>query len=175
VIEAITGRSLEDALQDRIFVPLGMTSAGLMMTGDPFPTNMALGASGSLGVVTRYHPSVGWAAGSAYMTSADLAHFVSAMLSGELYDSALVSEQRRTSDWTGNDAEGVDSSYGLGVIAFDVQGRRLEGHLGGVDGFTSAALRDSESGMTTIVLSNQNDMMRTVLLALEAMEIDLGM
>jgi D-alanyl-D-alanine carboxypeptidase len=174
VVEAVTGEVFEDVLDARIFAPLGMTSAGLLSAADPVPSEIAFGAGGELGAVTLEHPSVGWAAGSAYMSSADLARFLSAAASGELYSAAVLSEQLHPVDWREFDMPGLDGSFGLGVMLFDAQGTRIDGHLGGVTGFTGVALVDEESGTTAVLLTNQDDMAITASLAFGTMGIDLA-
>ncbi|HWB81034.1 MAG TPA: serine hydrolase domain-containing protein [Nannocystaceae bacterium] len=175
VIEAITQRTYEAVLDERIFAPLELESAGLMMGGDAFPDTLAYGESGALGVVTHEHPSVGWAAGSAYMSSDDLARFLVAASHGELYSDELLAQQLVPGEWKGDDSPGVDASYGLGLQMYDIAGTRFDGHLGHVDGFAAAALLDESTGTTVVALTNQQDNAVAAFLALDVLGYDVGM
>ncbi|MCK6529888.1 beta-lactamase family protein [Myxococcota bacterium] len=157
VVEAVDGRPYDVAVQARIFEPLGLDRCGVHTAGKPVPGHLAMGEGGDLGVVTRYHPSVGWAAGSAYATATQLARFYEAVFSAELYGEDLVAEQL-----DGNEAdigftdEGMETAYGLGVMVIGMDGRTIQGHLGGVDGFIAIGVRDADTGAIAAVTSNSS-------------------
>jgi D-alanyl-D-alanine carboxypeptidase len=156
LVEAVEGQPFGDVLHERILEPLKMTGSGLLEDMDEAPSNLVWGEAGALGTITRYHPSVGWAAGSAYATSADFARFMSAMFSAELYSSDLLSEQLERGDWDEYDSDQMESSYGLGTMIVDVDGGVILGHLGGLDGFGSAAMYQQDTGAIAVMLTNRS-------------------
>lgn len=157
VIEAVDGRPYEEAVRARILDPLGLDRCGVLVGGDPAPGHLAMGEGGDMGVVTRYDPSVGWAAGSAYATASQLARFYQAVFSAELYGEDLLAEQL-----DGNEAdigfggEDMETAYGLGMMVIAMDGQTIQGHLGGVDGFTAIGVRDADTGAIAAVTSNSS-------------------
>jgi len=117
-----------------------------------------MGDGGAFGEVTPVDASVGWAAGSGYSTAGELAVFYEAMLAGALYPTALVEEQLSAVEADlGFDEEGLETGYGLGVMFVGIDEQLLTGHLGSVEGFFSAAMRDEDTGALAVVLSNASE------------------
>ena len=155
VVEALEQRPLDAVFDARLFGPLGMRDSGLLVSGDLTPSHLAMGDGGQHGVLTRYDPSVGWAAGSAYATGADMQRFLGAIMTGELLSDASHEAQHAPIDADlGFEEDGVHTAYGLGVMVVEAQGQTIVGHLGGVDGFTTASFADPDSGAQVVLLSN---------------------
>ena len=109
---------------------------------------------------------MGWAAGSAYSTTTDLARFLDAALSGGLYDSALVDAQTTKNAWGEyDDGQNIESFYGLGVMLVDVAGIETQGHLGRLDGFATMAVRDAATGAVAVISTNSAEDPTPVVLA----------
>src|SRR5262249_41375540 len=89
LIEKVTGKSYEEVLATRIFEPLGLTHT-VLVTGVA-PTNLGLPSSYSRSPFTRdtsgWNYSQGWSAGAVVSTAEDLAAFVKALFSGQLFRS----------------------------------------------------------------------------------------
>lgn len=169
VVEAIEGRRFGEVLADRVFMPLGMDSAGLLESGETIPTHIALGERGVWGKPSWVDPSVGWASGSAYASGPDLARFYEAVLSGELYGSELVEAQLDAVEADlGFQVDGMKTFYGLGMMVVEIGGQRIVGHRGGTQGATSLVLQDPETGAIAVLLTNTSsvDILSTPMKAL---------
>ncbi|MBX2803179.1 MAG: beta-lactamase family protein [Myxococcales bacterium] len=155
IIESLEGRPLDEVFEERLFAPLGMHDSGLLLTGDPIPGHLAQGDGGEHGQVTRWDASVGWAAGSAYATGTDLLRFLDAVVDGELLSDELHEAQLAPLPTDlGFEEEGVTTAYGLGVMVVQARGQTILGHLGGVDGFTTASFADPDTGARVVLLAN---------------------
>ena len=158
VVEAVEGQPFGAVADARIFEPLGMTRSGFIDAGDPIPDHIALGDGGKWDAATWVDPSVGWAAGSAYASASDLAVFYEAALGGELYSAALVDAQLDTvSADLGFEEDGVDTFYGLGLMDVRFGKNQVFGHLGMVEGSTSLALQDPDTGAISVLLTNSSE------------------
>ncbi len=92
IIEQITGQTIGDLMQTRIFDPLGMESA-VFLEGVPQPGQITTQGyfwteDGERVNTTNWNASQGWAAGAAAMTAADLATYGQALAAGELFQNA---------------------------------------------------------------------------------------
>ena len=155
IIEAVTGQALPDAMQQRLFDVVDMPRSGLMLP-DEEPENMALGEGGDFDQISWINPSLGWAAGSAWSNAYDLANFTRALHGADLYGQDLVDEQEARGPWGGLDEDGVESTYGLGLMAFDLDGLSVVGHMGNWYGFTSVVVLDRETSSVVSVLANED-------------------
>lgn len=158
VVEAIEGRPYDVIVQERVFDTLEMEHAGIVTTGETAPGHLAQGEGGAWGVLTRYDASVGWASGSAYATASELAGFYEAVFQADLYGPEILAEQLdgKPAD-LGFSADGMETAYGLGMMVVTVDGQTIHGHLGRVDGFTSLAISDPETGAIAVVLTNASE------------------
>lgn len=143
IIEAATGRSVQQLLAHRIFQPLGLSST-------EFPTAAVIRGYHSHGYlpadnpflpspdgrpidVTAINPSWAWAAGAVTSTATDLATFYTALLGGHLLPPALL----RAMETTVN----VNPVFGYGLGLYTQRGPcgTIWGHDGGVPGFETIA------------------------------------
>jgi D-alanyl-D-alanine carboxypeptidase len=143
VIEAVTGRSAEQEITDRILRPLGLTRTTLPRTDPRIHGRHLHGYDLSHRDVTVFSPSYDWTAGAMISTLADLAAFDRALFGGLLLPPA---EQRALE--TVPDVPG-DDGYALGVTRSTVDcggGRRAAVWEtdGGGPGFTSLSLTSAE-------------------------------
>lgn len=163
VLEAVTGRSLEEALRELVFRPANMTS-----------TTLASGADLRTGAI-RYHfaeddpvgfrgyvPNLGNhefradASGGAYTTIGDLFAFHRALYLGRLLSSQRTQEiLSPVVDFPGTPRP---SRYGYGMRFSQCGTREVFGHSGGGPnaGVSNATYATSDGEWTIIVLSNTN-------------------
>lgn len=155
IVERVTGQSYADALNERVFIPAGMDSSGVL-TSTEIVKNLAHGyirpPEGGLLQAPAADPSVLSAAGGLYATARDIYRFDRA-----LYGNALVSEETRTLMMTAKSA----APYGFGWVDQSwtlANGSKLsvKSHTGSVPGYQANYLRSEETETTVIVISNYN-------------------
>ncbi|WP_212831759.1 serine hydrolase [Catellatospora sp. TT07R-123] len=175
IIEQLTGSTLRNEFQQRIFGPLGLGQTQLPEntdTGIPAPhpqgymfgTNVstlsnpalspadqAAAAKGGLlpRDVTDSSPSWAWAAGGAISTAADLTRYVTALVDGGLLDPAM-QKTRMDSIKPIPTPDNADVGYGLALVKFGP----LYGHDGQIPGFNSFMAHDPATKNTIIVLTS---------------------
>ncbi|GAA1400289.1 serine hydrolase domain-containing protein [Catellatospora coxensis] len=175
IIEQLTGHTLQEEFQQRIFGPLNLgqtslppnTDSGLPAPhpqGYMFGTNVstltdpalpaaeqAAAANGTLlpKDVTVSNPSWAWAAGGAISTAADLTRYVTAMVGGGLLDAKT--QQTRMDSILPIGAPGpIEVGYGLAIVRFGP----LYGHDGQIPGYNSFMAHDPVRKDTVIVLTS---------------------
>ncbi|GLY53506.1 serine hydrolase domain-containing protein [Lentzea sp. NBRC 102530] len=135
LIEKVTGRSYERAVEQRVLKPLRLTET--RFPGDDVeirgPHARSYGVvDGRTVDTTRWNPSVFKGAGDVITTTRDLDTFYGALLTGELLEPAEQTELTRTT--------AVSTDYGLGIFVDKAPcGTTIIGHTGGVPGFASYA------------------------------------
>ncbi|PQO31404.1 D-alanyl-D-alanine carboxypeptidase [Blastopirellula marina] len=171
LIERLTGKSLEEAFQERIFQPLNMTRSLMPAEDDnklpdPFargylfgtnenpelsPEDQQKALAGKLPPtdVTNTNPSWAWAAGGAISTATDLAAYVEALVTGGLLDDKMQAK-RLASIRSNNPAAPNATGYGLGIAKLGP----MLGHDGSLPGYQSFMGHDPQAGLTLIVLAN---------------------
>lgn len=170
VIEKITGKKYEQALQDMILTPLGMKDTGYDWTRTIIPRRAAgyTGNGDNLSgarVIDMQHP---YAAGALYSTVEDLLKWDQA-----LYTEKLLPETAKQVMWTP-----FKENYAYGwAIGWPAQGvfggHKRIAHGGGIPGFSAFFARLPEPRMTVIVLSN-NDRASASAIARDIMAIYYG-
>ena len=150
VIEKVTGRKYEEALQEMILTPLALTDTGYDWPG-PILTRRAAGYQGrgpglvNAAALDMQQP---YAAGSLYSTVEDLLKWDQA-----LYTDRLLPAAARQMLWTP-----FKNNYGFGWTIAEPSpatfGHRRVMHSGGINGFSSVIIRIPETNVTAIVLSN---------------------
>ncbi|WP_344401165.1 serine hydrolase domain-containing protein [Catellatospora chokoriensis] len=175
IVEQLTGRSLQDEFQQRIFGPLGLgetllpgpTDADIPAPhpqGYMFGTNVSTLADPALPPaeqagaddgtllpkdVTVSNPSWAWAAGAAISTAADLTRYATALVSGGLLD-AKTQQMRLDSIQPIQTPAPFEVGYGLALVRFGP----LYGHDGQIPGFNSFMAHDPVRKDTVIVLTS---------------------
>jgi CubicO group peptidase (beta-lactamase class C family) len=155
IIESLTGESLTDLFQTRIFDPLGLESAvfieSVPQTGEITTQGYWWTEEGERLNTTGWNASQGWAAGAAAMTAEDLAAYGKALAAGELFKNPDTLMEMLT--FTPEAINGVGAPYGLGL--FDVAGDgSVWGHAGQTLGFQSLWFNDPEEGIIVVGLTN---------------------
>jgi beta-lactamase class C len=155
IVERVTGQSYADAVQERLFGPLGMTSASLDRDGlmsAPSWARPHVGGRNSRPVeVTESYYRVP-AAGGVNGSIGDLALWMLAQMNGApsvLPAHVLAAVQAPLANTPGELSRRrkyreriTATSYGLGWRVFDYAGHRAIGHHGGVRGYRSMILFD---------------------------------
>lgn len=153
VIEKVTGRFYGDLLEERIFGPLGMTTA-MIISEQAIVPNRAAGYETVNGEVVNQS----WvsrkfnttADGSLYLTVLDLAKWDAALYGDRILPQASLAQM-----WTPirlND--GTTAPYGFGWSLGTVNGHRITEHGGAWQGFKTYIARYVGDGLTVIVMMN---------------------
>lgn len=153
LIGKVTGKFYGDFLQERIFKPLGMTTARVINEADIIP-NRAAGyrlVKGELKHHEWVSPVLNTTAdGSLYLTVLDMAKWDAA-----LYDEKLLKKTSLDQMWTPVSLNnGKRFEYGFGWGVGKINGRRLISHNGAWQGFMAHIGRYVDDKLTVIVLAN---------------------
>jgi len=153
LIHKVSGRFYGDVLQERIFRPLGMTTARIISEADIIP-NRAAGyrlVKDELKNQEWVAPSLNTTAdGALYLSVYDMAKWDAA-----LYTEKLLKRSSLDQMWTRvklND--GKSENYGFGWAVNKVRGHRLIEHGGSWQGFKAQISRYVDDKLTVIVFAN---------------------
>lgn len=154
LISKVTGKFYGEFLRERIFKPLGMTSARIISEADIVP-NRAAGyrmLKSELKNQEWVSPSMNTTAdGSLYLTVLDVAKWDAA-----LYTERLLKKSSLDQMWTPVKLNsGETRPYGFGWSFGDLRGRKIIEHGGAWQGFTSHIARYVDEKLTIIVLANR--------------------
>jgi CubicO group peptidase (beta-lactamase class C family) len=153
LIHKVTGKFYGDFLNERVFVPLGMSTARIISEAD-IVTNRAAGyvlVKGALKNQDWVAPSLNTTAdGALYLTVLDMAKWDAALSTDKLLKRTSLERM-----WTPvklNNGETHD--YGFGWSLTNVRGHRVVEHGGSWQGFKAHISRYPEDGLTVIVFAN---------------------
>lgn len=152
IIEKVSGKTYDKFVEERIFVPLGMTRSAY----EGHERDKAPRAQGYTRAPEGFQPSKPismtqpYAAGSLVSTVDDLARWDAAVSSGKLLQAG--SWQRAFTPYTLS--TGSRTGYGYGWETGTLRGAQMIGHGGGIPGFNSFALRLPAEKLYVAVLSN---------------------
>ena len=175
VMEDVTGQTVPELFQERLFDPLGMDATVMPALDDAsMPAVYAHGyqfgtadqifrpdpalpddeqqaaADGDLlpADLSGANPSVAWTAGSVISTADDLVVWAKALVDGGLLD-VETQAQRLASIQPVDPAQPDGPAYGSGMI----RGGSYYGHAGQILGYESQAIRDPQTDTTIVVLA----------------------
>jgi D-alanyl-D-alanine carboxypeptidase len=174
IIQQLTGKSIAENFQERIFQPLGLNHTSFPALNDSsipeshpqgyqFGTNAAdidsyalppaelPGAlNGTLLPIndTNINPSAFWTAGAVISTPADIATYVKGMVSGKLLDAST--QKLRIASIQSTDPT-KPTGYGYGLVQFRPG---LYGHDGQVPGFSTLMAYDVNADITIVIGTN---------------------
>jgi CubicO group peptidase (beta-lactamase class C family) len=153
ILEKVTGQSLLSFLQQHIFTPLGMKSAGAWvrpggLDADAY-TRFALGPPRP---VAREGEGWYFAAGELSMTPSDLSKWDVALLEKKILSEK--SYQELTTEVKLKD--GASTHYALGLSLGELMGTPTLSHSGEVSGFLATNTVFPKKGDAVIVLSNED-------------------
>lgn len=156
IAERVTGRSYGSLLRSRVFGPLGLHQTS-------FPSVVRMPRPFLHGYVTEpgakpkdvsefLNPSGAWASGAIVSTPLDLATFIRAYVSGKLFGSRLVRQQRRFVPGGASDPPGPGANAaGLALFRYRTRCGTVYGHTGSFPGYAqwAAATSDGRRSITS--------------------------
>ena len=178
IIPAVTGKSWDEFVRDRIFTPLGMTNSFTNMEGWKSAKDVATPhnrLSGTLRALPQEDVDNNAPAGSIASCVADLAKWMNLQLGGgTLGKTRIFTAAQNKEMWSAQtilpigdlpkDAPAVFgtvhpnfSAYGLGWSLRDYRGKKVVGHTGGLSGFVSRTALIPELKLGVVVLTNQEE------------------
>lgn len=149
IIEKASGLTWDRYLQQEIFAPLGMTHTQAEPINAIVPRRAA-GYSGIEGTVRNadfIDMRIPGGAGALVSTVQDLYLWDRALAAGKIVPDAL--KQRMFTPEKNN--------YAYGWTVRDVEGKKIAGHSGGIDGFSTQLQRIEQDGILVIALANADD------------------
>ena len=154
------GSSWEKLMDERLFGPLGMESSALSFAGAQAHARLALGYrfDGS-GVGLELAPMINLdviaPAGAVSSTVLDMAQWLRLQLGeGEIDGKRLISRESILESWSPQISMNASTSYGLGWMLGEYEGRKLVEHGGNVDGFSAQVGMLPEEGLGYVLLMN---------------------
>jgi len=176
VIEAVTGKSWEDYVRERILTPLGMHDTNLSNASWRQGDNYAWPHSklpGMLQAIDFVPLDNAAPAGSINSSAADMAKWVTLQLNRGKFldrDGRLFSERQSEEMWSPQTILPISTpppplaalkphfdDYGLGWSMSDYHGLKIVGHTGGVAGFVSLVRLVPEENLGIVVLTNAEE------------------
>jgi CubicO group peptidase (beta-lactamase class C family) len=176
IIPAVTGKSWEQYVTERILKPLGMKTTTLSNAHFPAGANIAWPHSkigGPLRPIDFVELDNAAPAGSINSSVAEMSRWLMLQLNrGKFPDgeARLFSEQRSREMWSAqtilptNERTGPlaplaakFAAYGLGWGLRDYRGRKLVGHTGGVAGFVTRVMLVPEENLGVVILTNAEE------------------
>ena len=153
IINKVSGKFYGDFLQERVFKPLGMTTARIISEADIVP-NRAAGYrldKGELKNQGWVSPSLNTTAdGALYLTVHDMMKWDEALRSGKILKKASLEEM-----WSPVKLNsGLTHPYGFGWAVRSVNGHRRVEHGGAWQGFKAHIARYLDDNLTVIVFAN---------------------
>jgi D-alanyl-D-alanine carboxypeptidase len=156
LIQQLTGQSLAEVYQERLFTPLGMRHTYLSSDGSlalphargysygTFFTPKVVEPDAPLQDVTHYNPSYAWSAGGLVSTIDDMCPFARALATGQLTSASAHAERLKWQGALGGQPYGFAIENFIGLL----------GHAGQVAGYQSIMGHDPDRDLTLIILTN---------------------
>lgn len=155
LVHKVTGKFYGDLLREKVFAPLGMTTARVINEADIVP-NRADGyrlEKGELKNQSWVSPTLNTTAdGALYLTVLDMAKWDVALDSEKLLKRASLDLM-----WTPaklNDGKPVQPGYGFGWMTGETRGNRIVQHGGVWQGFSAHITRYLDKKLSVIVMAN---------------------
>lgn len=158
LVQHETSESLDGFLQDRVFVPLGMTSSFSMPNpvrfADPCRARGYERQGGRWAVLDKDPLDRLVGSGSVYSTVHDLFLYDQALYTDELVSQATLADAFQPTVLE----DGRVVGYGFGWDLGTFRGKSYTAHSGGWEGYVSFLLRFPEEHLSVILLSNRTDL-----------------
>lgn len=159
MVEAVTGKTYEEQLQERVFGPLGLSQTSL-----PSGTNLTEpfihgydndpSEQPPEDLSEAFAAGWAWASGGVVSTPADLNDFIRHYVGGELFDAPTRSQQFQVVEGANSEPPGPGrNSAGLGIFRYETRCGTVWGHTGNTLGYTQfvAASPDGSRSVTVSV------------------------
>ncbi|MGI5500319.1 serine hydrolase [Lentzea sp. CA-135723] len=164
VVERVTGKTWDEAIRERLFVPLGLTRTGTLPEEALLhrAANSHVTHDGEQEVAKLWMPlprAMG-PAGTIFASTGDVLRFARMHLDGGLaHDGTRVLSEESVAAMTSEqmalpDTGGLPDSWGLGWIRFGWDGDRLIGHDGNTVGQSAYLLIAPEHDLAVTLLTN---------------------
>ncbi len=152
ILEKVTGKTYEENLKEKIFIPLGMKNSYIGRNDTIIPRRVRgyTLEDGRIYNIMQGNLTQTLSSGSLAMSVDDMAIWDDA-----LYTDTLLSDQSKERMWTPfvlND--GRSGNYGFGWELTEFLEHKLISHTGSIDGFTSAAIRVPDEHIFIAVFFN---------------------
>lgn len=154
IIEKVSGQSYQDFIEKNIFAPLGMTHSFYDNTARIIPRRVTGYSKGKDSYVNAAYLSMTQphAAGALVSSVDDLARWDAA-----LYTDKLVKQETLKRAWTpAKLTNGTLTHYGFGWAVNSYEGHTVIEHGGGINGFSTYALRMPDTRVFVAVLTNKD-------------------
>lgn len=154
IIEKASGKSYEQFIEEEIFQKLGMAHSRYGHTEEIIPRRATGYTRGENGFRHANYLSMTqpYAAGSLMSTVDDLAIWDRALAGDKLLKKASLERMFTSAKLS----SGRPTRYGYGLAVYELEGRRVQDHGGGIFGYTSFVLRVPEEGLFVAILSNSD-------------------
>lgn len=173
VVNAVSGKSWDNFVKEKILIPLGMNRTVTSVTSLAIMDNVASCHTEYEGKVIAI-PYLNWdniaPAGAINSCVADMAKWIKLQLNrGKLDSTQIFTESRSREMWSPNTIQNVTSyseklfptthfkAYALGWGVNDYLGRKIVSHSGGYDGMLSYTCLIPEEKMGFVILTNCNN------------------
>lgn len=156
ILEKVSGKTYARLIEERIFRPLGMSHSYYDRPETLIPRRASgyAGGKGSYRNADYISMTLPYAAGSLASSVDDLA-----LWDASLYGDRLLSAASRRRLWTaGVLADGRGTHYGYGWGLFRAGKHEVVWHNGGIDGFSTSAIRLPEEKVFVALLSNNPEL-----------------
>ena len=161
-LEAVTGQSMADLYQTRIFTPLGMANTTLpegvpekgLLADGYFTAEGEDDEAAELVNATDWNVSQGWTAGAIVSTAEDMALYTEALASGALFSDPDSLAQMTDFQEVDPLKLGLMTGYGLGVGVMPFKIAEAWGHTGGTLGYASLIMTIPEKDTRIVYLTN---------------------
>ncbi|HEY5746260.1 MAG TPA: serine hydrolase domain-containing protein, partial [Chryseolinea sp.] len=128
IIEKLTGKSYEAALQEKIATKIGLKDTYIATGNIDVNKNESLTyfmiPGGDWKQVPETHPSILFSAGAIVSTPNDLAKFIQALFDGKIVSKEGLDQMKMMRD-----------GEGFGMVTFNFAGKTFYGHTGGADNY----------------------------------------
>jgi len=176
VIRAVTGRTWDEELKERLFAPLGMTESGTRITDLRSSEDVAIPharVEGAVKAVGYFDLGNIAPAGAVNSSATDMAKWMIALLDhGAIHsgERRLFSERQSREMWSAQTVVPIDDpppplaalrpsfqAYGLGWFLRDYRGHEVVWHVGEISGMVSRVTLVPDQKLGIVVLTNQQD------------------
>ena len=159
MVQAATGKTYQDALQEQVYGPLGLTQTSLPAgpempapyihgydrEGDGLPEDISeIAAAGW-----------GWASGGIISTPLDLNRFIRGYVGGGLFGPDVQTQQRQFISGGGSEPRGPGANAaGLALFRYQTRCGTVYGHTGNIFGYTQFMAASSDGSRSVTVSIN---------------------
>ena len=155
IVEKLSGLTYQEYLRKNILEPNGLTSTSYCDESAIVPKRARgyrPGAPGQLLNANYISMTVPYAAGALCSSALDLARYQRALVEGKIVSKASYARMSQPTVLK----DGWRTAYGLGLVNDVIQGQRMVGHGGQIDGFWTVLFYYPVEDVTVVLLSNVN-------------------